>query len=255
MNISVWTAEKPAKSLWLDQMIHHSAIPVRVIVLKNSFHPIHPCPASLNTACQVLAIPPAAGHLPAMPVVQGQVAAVEKIWARRKETTESKDRITVNANMENEQSQMAYASKNKTSQPKSNFSSEPSANYIEMATRTDKRRLIKNPDGYGKRTGVCGDTVEVFLIVRHHRIHKVFFVSDGCINTHACANAVAFLTEGKSVAEAWEITSEKVIRFLETLPEENTHCAELAVGALYLALVNFQEFKHAPWKRFYGKRT
>jgi nitrogen fixation NifU-like protein len=146
-------------------------------------------------------------------------------------------------------------SEKKTYQKRSNLYPEPSANYIEMATRTDKRRLMKDPDGYGKRTGICGDTVEMFLTVRQNKIHKVFFVTDGCINTHACANCVSFLAEGISIPEAWEITPEKVINFLETLPDEHTHCAELAVGALYLALVNFQEFKHAPWKRLYGKRT
>ena len=150
---------------------------------------------------------------------------------------------------------MSYTSQNKTDPPTSNAGREPSANYIEMATRTDKRRIIKDPDGYGKRTGTCGDTVEMFLIVRHNRIHEVFFITDGCINTHACANTVSFLAQGKSIAQAWGITPEKVIRFLKTLPQENTHCAELAVGALYLALVNFQEFKHAPWKRFYDRRT
>ena len=121
-----------------------------------------------------------------------------------------------------------------------------SPRYLEMATQMDKRRIIKDPNGYGKRTGECGDTVEIFLIVQKNRIHSVSFITDGCINTHACANCVAFLVEGKSIAEAFEITPEKVINFLETLPEENTHCAELAVGAFYLALVNFQEFKHAP---------
>jgi len=143
---------------------------------------------------------------------------------------------------------------NKTYQQESNLCREPSANYFEMATQMDKRRIIKDPDGYGKRTGECGDTVELFLIVQKNRIHSVSFITDGCINTHACANCVAFLAEGKSIAEAWEITPEKVINFLETLPEENAHCSELAVGAFYLALVNFQEFKHAPWKRLYGKR-
>ena len=143
---------------------------------------------------------------------------------------------------------------NKTHQQESNLSRKPSEHYIEMATRIDKRRIIKDPDGYGKRTGECGDTVEMFLIVRKNSIHSVSFITDGCINTHACANCVAFLAGGKSIAEAWEITPENVIDFLETLPEENFHCAELAVGAFYLALVNFQEFKHAPWKRLYGKQ-
>jgi len=147
-----------------------------------------------------------------------------------------------------------YMNENKTHQQESNLCRKPSEHYIEMATRIDKRRIMKDPDGYGKRTGECGDTVEMFLIIQKNRVHSVSFITDGCINTHACANCVAFLAEGKSIAEAWEITPEKVINFLETLPEENTHCAELAVGAFYLALVNFQEFKHAPWKRLYGKR-
>ena len=142
----------------------------------------------------------------------------------------------------------------KTYQQESNLCQKPSAHYLEMTTQTDKLRIIKDPDGYGKRTGECGDTVEMFLIVRKNRIHSVSFITDGCINTHACANCVAFLAEGKSIAEAWEITSEEVIDFLEALPEENFHCAELAVGAFYLALVNFQEYKHAPWKRLYGKQ-
>ena len=143
---------------------------------------------------------------------------------------------------------------NKTNQQESKPYGELSAHYVEMATQMVKRQIIKDPDGYGKRTGECGDTVEMFLIVRKNSIHSVSFITDGCINTHACANCVAFLAEGKSIAEAWEITPEDVIDFLETLPEENFHCAELAVGAFYLALVNFQEFKHAPWKRLYGRR-
>jgi nitrogen fixation NifU-like protein len=68
-----------------------------------------------------------------------------------------------------------------------------------MATRLDQRRTLKDPDGYGKRTGECGDTVEMFLIVRKNRIHSVSFITNGCINTHACANCVAFFAEGKSL--------------------------------------------------------
>ena len=82
--------------------------------------------------------------------------------------------------------------------------------------------MIKRPDGYGKRTGDC-------------------------------ANTVAELTEGKKVEAAWEITPENVIDYLETLPPENHHCAELAVGAFYLALSNYQEIQRDPWKKRYQK--
>ena len=90
----------------------------------------------------------------------------------------------------------------KTYQQESKLCSELSPHYVEMATRMDKRRTIKDPDGYGKRTGECGDTVEMFLIVRKNRIHSVTFITDGCINTHACANCVSFLAEGKSITDA-----------------------------------------------------
>ena len=45
-----------------------------------------------------------------------------------------------------------------------------------------------------------------------------------------------------------------VIDFLETLPAHETHCAELAVGAFYLALAKHQEHRNAPWKKPYQKR-
>jgi nitrogen fixation NifU-like protein len=64
---------------------------------------------------------------------------------------------------------------------------------------------------------------------------------------------VAELIEDQDVASAWELTPEDVIEYLETLPSENYHCAELAVGALYLALRNFQENQRASWKKVYSR--
>jgi nitrogen fixation NifU-like protein len=65
------------------------------------------------------------------------------------------------------------------------------------------------------------------------------------------ANTVAELAEGRTVDEAWNITPDDVIAYLETLPPGNAHCAELAVGALYRALVNYKELKRHPWKKLY----
>ncbi len=131
------------------------------------------------------------------------------------------------------------------------FWQDHSVNYLEMALATDKREKIQNPDGYGKRTGECGDTIEIFLIVKNDQIHLVSFDTDGCMNTTACANTVAKLAEEKTIDQAWEITPEDVINFLETLPSNETHCAELAVGAFYLALTNYRELQRAPWKKLY----
>lgn len=133
------------------------------------------------------------------------------------------------------------------------FWQDNSLNYLEMAFRHDRRERMQNPDGYGKRTGECGDTVEMFLSIKNGCIQSVTFDTDGCINTNACANTVSHLSEGKAIEEAWGIASEDVIEFLETLPKENYHCAELAVGAFYLALANYQELQRDSWKKPYQK--
>ncbi len=134
---------------------------------------------------------------------------------------------------------------------KFNFWQDHSLHYLEMAFRTDRREIVKHPDGYGKRTGDCGDTVEIYLSIRNGRIQSVSYETDGCLSTNACANTVAELIEGKDVGSAWELTPEDVMKYLETLPPENTHCAELALGAMYRALRNFLEFKRDPWKKLY----
>jgi len=51
-----------------------------------------------------------------------------------------------------------------------NFWQDHSRHYLEMALRTDRHEILAQPDGYGKRTGTCGDTVEMYLSVRKDRI-------------------------------------------------------------------------------------
>jgi nitrogen fixation NifU-like protein len=135
-----------------------------------------------------------------------------------------------------------------------NFWQDHSLHYLEMAFRSDRREAIDHPDGYGKRTGQCGDTVEIFLAVRNEKIESVSFQTDGCMNTNACANTVACLAEGKKIDQAWEISPEDVIGYLGTLPPEETHCAEVAVGAFYLALANLRELERSPWKKPYQQQ-
>ncbi len=131
----------------------------------------------------------------------------------------------------------------------SDFWQTHSMHYLEMAFQTDRCEVLENPDGRGKNKGVCGDTIEMFLTIENDRIQWVSFETDGCINTRACANTVARMAEGKTVAEAWKIAAEDVIAYLETLPPESAHCAELAVGALYLALTHYRAGQNNPEKQ------
>lgn len=126
-----------------------------------------------------------------------------------------------------------------------------SLNFLEMAFRTDRQEAIQHCDGYGKKVGECGDTVEIFINAEADTISHASYMSDGCLNTNACANTVLNLIDGKTVEQAWELTPEMVAEYLQTLPEDHFHCAELSVGALYLALADLVKVKHSPWKKMY----
>ena len=120
-----------------------------------------------------------------------------------------------------------------------------SLKYLEMAYDTQRMERPEHSDGHGSRTGECGDTIEMFLEVSKGKISRVSFDARGCLNTRACANMAASLVEGRPTPDAWSITSEQVAGELETLPADHIHCAELAVGALYLALSDYEK-KTAP---------
>ncbi len=119
---------------------------------------------------------------------------------------------------------------------KFDFWQDHSDEYLEMAFKAGSRETALNPDGYGKRTGDCGDTVEIFIFESQGKMEWISYATDGCMNTDACANTVIRMAQGKSIGEGWEITPEHVIEYLKTLQPEKHHCAELTVGAFYRAL-------------------
>jgi len=128
---------------------------------------------------------------------------------------------------------------------------EHSLKFLEMAFRTDNHGIIKHPDGYGKKTGECGDTIEMFLYINEGLIKEITFRAWGCMNTNACSNAIVTLAKGKPPEQAWEITPEIISEFLESLPPDHFHCAELAAGTFYLALIDYQKISRNPWKKSY----
>lgn len=104
--------------------------------------------------------------------------------------------------------------------------------FIVMAYSYDRYGVLENPDGYGTRTGDCGDRVEFFLAVENGCVRALTFQIRGCrLNTFACANTVSHLVEGRQLSACWDISPEKVIAYLKPLPADHHHCAELAVGA------------------------
>jgi len=85
-------------------------------------------------------------------------------------------------------------------------------------------------------SGICGDTMGIFVRLSQDRIERVSFVTNGCGATVACGSALTSLAQGLSIDEARKLTGNDLIRYLDGLPKENTHCADLAVNTLRGAL-------------------
>lgn len=127
-----------------------------------------------------------------------------------------------------------------------------SLKFLEMAFRTDRQEMVTHADGHGRKRRECGDTLDFFLILQQDRIETMSYCLKGCLNTNACANAVIELVIGKRLDEAWEVKPLDVSNYLESLPADHFHCAELAVGALRKTLIDAREKLKSPWKKLYG---
>ena len=95
---------------------------------------------------------------------------------------------------------------------------------------------IDNPDGYGRVTGSCGDTMQIFLKFENDRISEASFQTDGCGSSAVCGSFAAEMALGKNPEEITEITGEKILGKLGGLPKEDEHCAFLSAETLQDAL-------------------
>lgn len=110
-------------------------------------------------------------------------------------------------------------------------------------------------DGFGRFTGTCQDTIEIWLKVRDDRIVKASFWTNGCVSTIMASDAVCRLATDKTIAEALQITPKDVLDYVGGLPEESAHCAVLAVNTLKLAIMDYISRKsEPPWKMLYRKK-
>jgi nitrogen fixation NifU-like protein len=130
---------------------------------------------------------------------------------------------------------------------------EHSENFKKMVVQAERYGELERPDAYGSRTGECGDTIEMYLSIRGSQIQMVTFRVEGCSNTVACGNTVSFLMEGRTLTDAWELTPENVSDYLQSLPPDHFHCAELAVGAFYKALTNYNKREKEQWKNAFPR--
>jgi nitrogen fixation protein NifU and related proteins len=131
---------------------------------------------------------------------------------------------------------------------------DPSDHFKQMAASSERFGVLENPDGYGVKKGDCGDIIEMYLSVKAGRVSMLTFQIAGCLNTYVCSNTVSYFAEGRMVKDCWEIGPEHVIDYLESLPEDHYHCAELAIGTFYLALNDYNKKRKETWQNVYPQK-
>ena len=108
--------------------------------------------------------------------------------------------------------------------------------------------IARNPKHLGRMNdptscaiikGPCGDEMEFYLAIKGRMIEDVKFYTSGCIATIVCGSVTAQMASGKSIDEALGISPGQVMKTLEGLPEEHSHCSILAVSTLYRAIADY----------------
>ena len=115
-----------------------------------------------------------------------------------------------------------------------------SAKVVEEFYNPKNVGRMREPDACGLVHGWCGDTMEIYLRLKEERIEQASFVTDGCGPTVACGSMLTTMVQGMSLEEAGEVRPKDLLEALDGLPEENAHCAELAVSTLQNALFNWR---------------
>jgi len=121
-------------------------------------------------------------------------------------------------------------------------------NYSETAVRCFIMRkyygVMDKPDGFGRITGPCGDTMEFYVKVRLGKIKKITFTTDGCESSIACGEMAADILTGKSIASAIKIKKDDVLKKMGRFPSGSRHCALLAVNTAKAAIKDCREEKN-----------
>ena len=110
---------------------------------------------------------------------------------------------------------------------------------------------FRTPDGLGRASIPCGDSMQICLRVSNGRILEARFMTDGCGPVIACGCMATELVKGKTISEAMAVGKDDIMSGLDGLPEPETHCAALAVNALKQALMDYLALRCEPWKRTY----
>ncbi|MFO7987238.1 MAG: iron-sulfur cluster assembly scaffold protein [Desulfatiglandaceae bacterium] len=98
---------------------------------------------------------------------------------------------------------------------------------------------LDQADGRARITGKCGDTMEIGLKFHNDRVTETSHETDGCVYSLNCVNSAADLAKGKTPDEILDIDPRLIQQSVGGLPDDQIHCAHLAVETLQAALHDY----------------
>lgn len=110
---------------------------------------------------------------------------------------------------------------------------------IEYAKNPLNIGRMNDPSASAFIKGLCGDTIEIYLVIENDKIIDAKFYTDGCGATLACGSTVTQLAKNKTIDAVLSISPQSVLDHLDRLPKENIHCAILAVSTLHKAISDY----------------
>lgn len=121
------------------------------------------------------------------------------------------------------------------------------AGYSEKAVDyyINKRNVgvIEGAESAESHTGLCGDSMRVYLKIEKGLIIDAKFQAVGCAGAFASGSALTEMVKGKTLRVAERMTELDLVRNLGKLPGPKLHCVRLAVDALKKSIASYKELR------------
>jgi nitrogen fixation NifU-like protein len=106
----------------------------------------------------------------------------------------------------------------------------------------DKKNMgfLPDADQITELTGVCGDTMKVYMKVEEGRIKDAKIQVLGCPGAVASAMVAMDLIRGKTLDEAKQLKDGDIFRVLEQIPDQKQHCIRLTNKTLQKAIEEYE---------------
>ena len=98
---------------------------------------------------------------------------------------------------------------------------------------------IKDPDGFARVTGNCGDTMELGFKVDAGKITETHHSTNGCSISGQCIETAARLVVDRPPSDIKSINMMHIIDEVGRLPDSHIHCAQLAETTMQKAFDDY----------------